>query len=65
MYRNTGTWAAFGTARSNSDYDDAGNIGLYTASTTARMDDFGGGTVVAGGVTGPPVGSFLRLGIGR
>jgi len=46
-----GSWAALDTARTNSDWDGVGRIGLYTSDTVARLDDFGGGTVVAGGAT--------------
>lgn len=38
-----GNWTALGTA-TDSTYTTSGKIGLFTTSTTIRMDNFGGGT---------------------
>ena len=44
-----GSWATLGTTRSDSAHAAAGKLGLLITSTTARLDAFGGGTVVAAG----------------
>lgn len=46
-----GAWTSLGST-TDSTYTTAGKIGLLTSSTTIRLDDFGGGTYVAPGVTG-------------
>lgn len=46
-----GAWTSVGTV-TDSTYTAAGKIGMLTSSNTIRLDDFGGGTYVAGGVDG-------------
>lgn len=46
--RSSGTWASLGS-RTDSTYSAAGYIGIGLQNATARLDDFGGGTYVAGG----------------
>jgi len=43
-----GSWIALGSA-TDSTYTAAGQIGFHLNSTTARADDFGGGSVSSGG----------------
>jgi hypothetical protein len=45
-YRKSGTWSALGTTRTDGTYTVAGNLALQFGDTTARGDNFGGGTVV-------------------
>lgn len=51
MYRQPsgGSWAALGTASTDTAYSAAGYIGIASNSTVLRIDDFGGGTVVIAG----------------
>jgi hypothetical protein len=42
-------WSQLST-RSDSTYTTAGKIGMFCDNTTTKLDDFGGGTVVAAGV---------------
>lgn len=61
-YRYTGgTWAAFGTSRSDSTYSAAGSIGCGVGDNTGRLDDFGGGTVVPANRTVTPGVKTLTL----
>lgn len=46
-----GAWTSLGST-TDSTYTAAGKIGMLTSSTGVRLDDFGGGTYVATGVTG-------------
>jgi hypothetical protein len=49
-YRHNGTsWSSYGSSRSDSTYSGSGYVGVQIAtSTTQRIDDVGGGTVVTG-----------------
>lgn len=59
-----GSWTQLGS-RTDSTYSAAGNVGVELFSTTVRLDDFGGGTVVTGGgATDLPPRRAL-LGVGR
>lgn len=46
-YKTGGSWSSLGT-RTDSTYSAAGRIGLLSADTSPRINDFGGGTIVAG-----------------
>lgn len=46
LRRSGGTWAEL-ASRTDSTYASAGRIGFGIRNTTGRVDDFGGGTVVA------------------
>jgi hypothetical protein len=49
-YWDTGSgWASVGTTRTDSTYQSAGFLAAGHGSTTARLDDVGGGTIVTAG----------------
>lgn len=53
-YRDTGGgWATYGTSESSGTYTAGGYISVGFGDNTGRIDDVGGGTVVAGGGTNP------------
>lgn len=49
-YKTGGTWSSV-TSVSDSDVTGTGNIGMVLQGTTARLDDFSGGTLAASGPT--------------
>lgn len=53
-----GSWGALDAGRSDNTYTTAGRIGFYMQSTTGRVDDFGGGTVVT--ATGKPYYAYAQ-----
>jgi hypothetical protein len=54
IYRKTGgVWSSVKTC-TDSTYSSAGKIGLETQGTTARLDNFGGGTVVSNSAPAAP-----------
>ncbi len=46
-----GVWQQVGTDQTDATYSAAGQIGIEVPESNARIDDFGGGTVVTGGGT--------------
>lgn len=59
-----GSWTEIGS-RTDSTYDSAGYIGVgwwYTEPANTDLDDFGGGTVVAGSTPSPNVSDGITLG---
>ena len=50
-----GSWAALGTAITDSTYTGAGSIGVYCYDATCRLDGFGGGTPVAASTLVPVI----------
>jgi hypothetical protein len=58
-YHNGTSWSSLGT-RTDSTYSAAGKVLLFTSSTASRLDDFGGGTYVASGVTIPVIVNHLK-----
>ena len=60
-----GSWATIGTARSDTTYPGAGYIAMYGSRTVMRLDDFGGGTVVAAAVVWPLPGLVMSQAVSR
>lgn len=57
---SAGEWALIGT-RTDSTYGSAGHLGIASFDTTgSRLDDFGGGTIVAAVINRLPPGNTLR-----
>ncbi len=54
-----GVWQQVGTDQTDATYSAAGQIGIEVPESNARIDDFGGGTVVTGGGTED---GFVRVG---
>ena len=58
-----GSWAQIGTDRTDATYSAAGNIALGIGDNiSGKADDFGGGTVIAGGA--PTTKKLAALGVG-
>ena len=59
---SAGSWSALST-RSDSTYTSDKYAGFYMVNATGRVDDFGGGTVVAASGTNPRRRSLLGVGV--
>lgn len=58
-HKTAGTWSQLAT-RTDATYTAAGYIGIYSTRTSPRVDNFGGGTIGAAGVTIPLLSANMR-----